>query len=89
MWAAKYGVNDIVDGEYFLMEELKFNLIVFHPYRPLQLYLAGAHTISRDYHPYTCTVEDTRAFTTPILQTKPLGESCSLGTRSLLWRVRG
>jgi hypothetical protein len=41
MWAAKYGVNDIVDGEYFLMEELKFNLIVFHPYRPLQLYLAG------------------------------------------------
>jgi hypothetical protein len=29
-------------GEYFLMEELKFDLIVFHPYRPLQLYLQGA-----------------------------------------------
>ena len=41
-WGNKYGVNDIVDGEYFLMEELKFNLIVFHPYRPLQLYLADA-----------------------------------------------
>jgi len=40
--ASKYGVNDIVDGEYFLMEELKFNLIVFHPYRPLQQYLKDA-----------------------------------------------
>uniref|UniRef100_A0A6U5C647 Cyclin-like domain-containing protein n=1 Tax=Hemiselmis andersenii TaxID=464988 RepID=A0A6U5C647_HEMAN len=41
--AGKYGVNDIVDGEYFLMEELKFNLIVFHPYRPLQQYLADSN----------------------------------------------
>mmetsp|Transcript_56753 Transcript_56753/g.139275 ORF Transcript_56753/g.139275 Transcript_56753/m.139275 type:complete len:277 (-) Transcript_56753:270-1100(-) len=41
-WAGKYGVNDIVDGEYFLMEELKFALIVFHPYRPLQQYLSDA-----------------------------------------------
>lgn len=57
MWAAKYGVNDIVDGEYFLMEELKFNLIVFHPYRPLQLYLAGTNTIPRQNHPYTRLIQ--------------------------------
>lgn len=30
------------------MEELKFNLIVFHPYRPLQLYISGGpHSTAR------------------------------------------
>jgi cyclin C len=30
---------DIVDAEYYLVEELRFNLIVFHPYRPMEKYI--------------------------------------------------
>ncbi|KAJ1477975.1 cyclin-like protein [Baffinella frigidus] len=45
-----YKVNDIVDGEYVLMDELQFNysegsgasLLVFHPYRPMEQYVQDA-----------------------------------------------
>ncbi|EKX43736.1 hypothetical protein GUITHDRAFT_110191 [Guillardia theta CCMP2712] len=37
-----YDIRDIVDAEYFLMEELRFNLIVFHPYRQTELYMKDA-----------------------------------------------
>jgi len=48
-----YGVNDIVDGEYFLMEELHFNLVIFHPYRPMEQYMADAkltHAVQTAWH---------------------------------------
>ena len=33
---------DIVEAEYFLMEELKFNLLVFHAYRPMERLIKDA-----------------------------------------------
>eukprot|EP00802_Teleaulax_amphioxeia_P020712 Tamp_21009.p2 GENE.Tamp_21009~~Tamp_21009.p2 ORF type:complete len:310 (+),score=67.97 Tamp_21009:30-932(+) len=34
---------DMVEAEYFLLEELKFNLLVFHPYRPMERYIKDAN----------------------------------------------
>ena len=33
---------DIVEAEYFLMEDLKFNLLVFHAYRPMERLIKDA-----------------------------------------------
>ena len=64
--ATRFGFSggEIVEAEYFLVEELKFNLIVFHPYRPmqrmivdanLQMYLQDAtHLINDSYRTDVC-----------------------------------
>ena len=41
-WAAPdypYTVAELLEYEYFLLEELNFDLYIFHPYRPLVTYV--------------------------------------------------
>ena len=37
-----YDVEDLLSSEYYLLEELEFDLVVFHPYQPLHEYLVDA-----------------------------------------------
>ena len=34
-----YTVAELLEYEYFLLEELNFDLYIFHPYRPLVTYV--------------------------------------------------
>jgi len=37
-----YTVNDILESEYFIMEEMNFKMIAYHPYHCLKQYVADA-----------------------------------------------
>merc|ERR1712100_265962 len=41
-----FGIEDLMKAEYFLLEELEFDLIVFSPYQPLAEYV---HDAKMDY----------------------------------------
>eukprot|EP01112_Ceratiomyxa_fruticulosa_P020900 TRINITY_DN7244_c0_g3_i2.p1 TRINITY_DN7244_c0_g3~~TRINITY_DN7244_c0_g3_i2.p1 ORF type:complete len:266 (+),score=34.58 TRINITY_DN7244_c0_g3_i2:210-1007(+) len=44
-----YEMNHILECEYYVLEELEFSLLVFHPYRALPTYLHDADCTDRDY----------------------------------------
>ncbi len=41
-----YGVEDIMECEFFVLEFLSFDLIVFHPYRPLVQFLSDINRVN-------------------------------------------
>jgi cyclin-C len=40
-----YDVEDLLSCEYYLLQELEFDLIVFHPYQSISGYLSDANLI--------------------------------------------
>ena len=60
----------MVEAEYFLLEELKFNLLVFHPYRPMERYIKDANLpdLLQDACAYCCaSLASTTTCPTPVL----------------------
>ncbi|KAH6561262.1 hypothetical protein BASA62_009966 [Batrachochytrium salamandrivorans] len=54
-----YDAAAIADFEYYLIEELDFSLIMFHPYRPLQQILEKLHLTKKYLQPAWYVINDT------------------------------